>query len=122
MSLVDGAGQAAQKWHASGLGQADRIHRDYGFSEFRLRVGPHDYRIGRLGGRLFRATDAAVLADPCALHALRSLGPDRTLLCIGRADRATDLLPEGAIERARSFRMSASLDDVLGRLSRFRRF
>src|SRR3990172_6151564 len=45
---------AGRQWHASGLGQADRIHATYGFSEFSLHVPSGMHRIGRLGRHLFR--------------------------------------------------------------------
>ncbi len=118
MPLCDRAGTSEPPWHPEGLDEANRTHRDYGFSEFRLHVGPQTYRIGRLGDRLFRTTEAALLDDGPALRALRSLDPGRRLLCIDRTDRTNGRVGAGAVEKARTFRMSASLDDVLRRLSR----
>ena len=106
----------------SGLVPADRLHDAYGFSELGLRTRRGSFRIGRLGPRLFRATDAAVLTDPTALAALRTLDPDRNLLCIDRADAFDQVTVTGAKELARAVRMTADLDPLMKRLSRFARF
>jgi len=120
--LENGIGQSAGAWYAGGLAQADRIHKSYGFSEFDLHTPSDTYRVGRLGRSLFRATDAAALWDPCVSHALATLDSRRTLLCIDRRDRLSGVMPRPAVVRARSFRMAASVDTVLQRLSSFRRF
>ena len=122
LPLDEWAGPRCPHWYAGNLAQADRIHQEYGFSQFELHTASGSYRTGRLGGRLFRATDAAVLSDPCVPHALQMLDPHRSLLCIDNKDRLSDVLPPGASVLARSFRMSNDVDHLLERLSGFRRF
>jgi len=109
-------------WHTSGLGLADRTHEHYGFSEFSLHTSSGSFRIGRLGSHLFRTTDAAVLSDPCALHALKTLDARRNLLCIDKAEAVPSTLPEDAIELTRNLRMTAQFDQVVQRLSQFQTF
>lgn len=116
MPLSDGGEHAG---HPEDLDQANRTHREYGFSEFSLHVGSQTYRIGRLGGHLFRTKQRTVLADRSALATLRRLDPQRRVLCIDRTDSASPPIPEKAVEKARTIRLVASLDHVLNRLSRF---
>jgi GNAT superfamily N-acetyltransferase len=118
----DWGNQDAHTWYAGGLALADRIHENYGFSEFDLHTRSNRYRIGRLGRRFFRATDAAVFSDPSVPHALRTLDPRRSLFCVDKTDRLCGVPPENATLRARSVRMTADVDEVLERLSRFRTF
>ena len=125
VAFVNASGETdatPSRHHAGNLAQADRIHQEYGFSQFDLHTASGSYRTGRLGARLFRATDAAVLSDPCVPHALQMLDPHRSLLCIDTKDRLCDVLPPGASVLARSFRMSNDVDHLLERLSGFRRF
>lgn len=100
-------------WHTSGLGQADRIHASYGFSEFGLETRAGGYRVGRLGDDRFRVTDAAVLADPWALEALHILDGRRSLLCIDRATAFPQPLSPGAGIKATAYRMRAEVESVL---------
>ncbi|NUQ66256.1 MAG: hypothetical protein HUU20_27665, partial [Pirellulales bacterium] len=109
-------------WYAQGIGQADRIHRSYGFSEFTLETARRTYRIGRIGERLFRAMDPAVLSDHVACCALASLDPRRRLLCIGPADSFADDLAEGPAVRARAIRMAGDADTIVKSLAAFRAF
>ncbi len=122
MPLTGCMAQAEQPWFASGLAQANRIHDSWGFSEFTLQTPSGAHRVGRLGDRLFRVTDSRVLTDGCALAALRSIAPERNLVCIDKIDSFVDPIPEGAVVRSKSARLAASLDDVLGTLSGFLAF
>ncbi len=108
-------------WYAHGVGQADRVHHVYGFSEFSLETAEGTYRIGRLGDGLFRATDPAVLTDPVARKALASLDARRRLLSIASAKLLGSQLP-GAVVRARAIRMAGEVDAVLESLGKFRAF
>ena len=109
-------------WDTRELAQADAVHAVYGFSEFTLQTRAATYRVGRLGGHLFRSLDGAILSDPQALGALARLDPNRKLLCITRNDSTAGHPFIDAIVRARSFRMAADVDEVLERLSCFRTF
>ncbi len=122
VSPDDWVGPRNDHWYAGNLPQADRIHGEFGFSQFDLYTSSGSYRIGRLGSRLFRATDAALLSDPCVPHALERLGSHRSLLCIDNKDCLSDVIPPRATVLARSFRMAADVDQLLERLSGFRRF
>ncbi|NQT14850.1 MAG: GNAT family N-acetyltransferase [Planctomycetes bacterium] len=118
----DWIGGDNEGWYAAGLALADRIHEAYGFSEFDLETRSRSYRIGRLGGSLFRATDAAVLADPSASHALKTLDPNRTLLCIDKTDAISDAVRQHAVVLAHNHRMAADLNTTLDRLAMFLAF
>jgi len=109
-------------WYSAGLALADRIHEAYGFSEFGLDTRSRSYRIGRLGSSLFRATDAAVLTDPSAAHALRALDPNRSLLCIDQTDAVSDAARQRTVVRARNYRFVADLETTIKRLAKFRAF
>jgi GNAT superfamily N-acetyltransferase len=122
VSLDDWAGPRSPHWYAGNLAQADRIHEEYGFSQFDLCTKSGSYCIGRLGSRLFRATDAAILSDPCVPHALERLDPHRALLCIDNKESLSEVMPARATVLARSFRMATEVDALLERLVSFRRF
>jgi predicted GNAT family acetyltransferase len=121
LSLDDWAGPRCPHWYAGNLAQADRIHEEYGFSQFDLCTRSGSYSIGRLGSRLFRATDAAVLSDPCVPHALETLDPHRSLLCIDNKESLSDVMPPCTTVLARSLRMATDVDGLLERLLGFRR-
>lgn len=122
LKLDDRTGGENEGWYAGGLAMADRIHEAYGFSEFNLQTRSRSYRIGRLSTTLFRATDAAVLADPSAAHALKALDPNRNVLCIDKTDAVSDALRQRAFVRARNYRMAADLNTTVERLATFRAF
>jgi hypothetical protein len=108
-----------QPWQASGLPLADQAHGAFGFSEFTLHTPSGPHRIGRLGSRLFRSTDASLLRDRCAMHALQSIDPRRNLLCIDRTEKTRAHAGEAASVKATSVRMQADVDALLARLARF---
>lgn len=80
------SGTSPEDFSVSGLPQADCVHARYGFSQFLVRTARGSYEMGRLGDRLFRATDARVLDDSAALWGLRQLDPSRHLLLVCRND------------------------------------
>jgi hypothetical protein len=116
------AGPRSSHWYAGNLAQADRIHEEFGFSQFDLHTESGSYCVGRLGSRLFRATDAAVLSDSCVPHALEKLDPHRSLLCVDEKQSLAKLMPPCATVLARSLRMATDVDALLKRLTDFRRF
>lgn len=92
-------------WLTSGLEQADAVHTQHGFSNFKLTTPHAEYSIGRLSDSVFRAVGFGILADQDALAALAALDPRRTLLCIG----APADLPAGAQRAGRIVEKSERL-------------
>ena len=115
ISDIEAAGDCS--WSADGLPQADRNHAIFGFSEFSLKTPTETYRVGRLGNDLFRTTDAKLWLDRSAWTALRTIDPRRDLLGLLDPQPADKFDLGGSQLKARSIRMSASIDDVLGGLA-----
>lgn len=92
-------------WSTTGLEQADLIHTQHGFSNFKLTTPLAEYTVGRLSDSVFRVVGFGVLADMDALAALAALDPRRTLLCIG----APGDVPAGALRAGRIVEKSERL-------------
>lgn len=103
-------------WSCLGLPQADCVHARYGFSTFELVTPRGGYQVGRLGSGLFRVSDERILTDPDAAAALEGLGPERQVLLLRRSVPGPCPTEPGVL--ACGLRMSAPLDEVLGRLGR----
>jgi len=108
---------AGDPWYVKGMALADHTQQRFGFSEFVLETLSGTYPLGRIGDRLFRTTTDGILSDPCALGALHTLDHRRKLLCISEVDSLQGKLPEGAIRKAKSLRMTAPIDDALNKLA-----
>jgi len=113
------SGTSSTWFSVSGLPQAECTHARYGFSQFVLRTAQGSYEIGRLGDRLFRATDPQVLEDSAALGGLNQLGPSRHLLLICRDDAIDmDLHPELVHINTMVRFVHTDLDEVMARMDR----
>jgi len=104
---------ADHSWFASGLPGADRLHAVFGFSEFSLTTRSETYRVGRLGDDLFRISDARLPSDQSAWAALAAIDPRRGVFGVFDAHAASKLGFADSDVKARSIRMSASVEEVL---------
>jgi GNAT superfamily N-acetyltransferase len=99
-----------------GMGDADRAHARYGFSEFTIGRPHMTHAVGRLGEFLFRSLAFDIIKDAAALSVLARLGRHRKLLCIGFPHDALYGQPARGIIVAESERMVGIIGDVMERL------
>jgi ribosomal protein S18 acetylase RimI-like enzyme len=91
----------------SGIPQAERAHRAYGFSTITIETAFGSFPVGRMGARYFRTTDPQILDHRSILHAI---DPNRELLLI------SNQTPSGGREISRRDRMSAPVQTVIKNL------
>ncbi|MEP6618914.1 MAG: N-acetyltransferase [bacterium] len=105
---------AAVRGFVSGMPVAEAAHARFGFSQFTVHASGNDYSVGRLGEAWFRVSDAGVVRDLQALHALRTLDARRGLLVVTGAD--DDMEGRGFTKVATAQRRRVGVEMLLERL------
>ena len=98
------------------LPSADVAHERFGFSQLRVAIPGATYTVGRIGGQLFRVTDAEAFSSVELHAALRRLDPTRRLLGV-LPDTGDGPADAGAPALVRSVRMRGSIATVRANLA-----
>lgn len=94
----------------SQLAQADVCHREFGFSEIRIRTENGLHTVGRLGAGWFRLADAAALADDELAVTLPLIDRERRICAIAPVDFTEGSAWARSRLMVNSLRMSIDLD------------
>jgi hypothetical protein len=108
--------EGAAPYLCRGLAEAERMHKECGFSSFEVLVGDSAVEVGRLPEPYFRVLSREAIEDPRFLHTLSAIDSRRGILHLGTASGLPAPWQLRHVTRRLQFGVAPLLDELKKRI------